>query len=229
MHIPEGRPLSSLVERPEYQAAATEILRVFLCFVAPVFDRSTEEGLRFRIYRRGALEVRTTQVSNGEERVGIIYSVCDAQAGIGIISTTEIAGQERIVKASEHVESIFEECEKAERRRYYLVLRTEGGHEIVTERLQNGKITWDVNPDRLLERNSLAKIVRSKNCESGVCVRDLLRRVDLATQDSYKSPSTRKLWAHSTFARVVGAARVGAKTKRELDPVLAAKKLSLRA
>ena len=39
----------------------------------PVFDKHTEDGIRFRIYRRGALEVRTLQAADAEDIYIYIY------------------------------------------------------------------------------------------------------------------------------------------------------------
>jgi len=40
----------------------------------PAFDKVTEEGMRFRIYTSGTLEVRTTQVQEGKENVGVAFA-----------------------------------------------------------------------------------------------------------------------------------------------------------
>jgi hypothetical protein len=42
--------------------------------VAPVFDNTTEDGARFRIYNNGGLEVRTVQMFDGEETIGAVFS-----------------------------------------------------------------------------------------------------------------------------------------------------------
>merc|ERR1712032_1449964 len=41
----------------------------------PVFDKSTEDGMRFRVYMSDGVEVRTTQEHAGEEIIGAIFSV----------------------------------------------------------------------------------------------------------------------------------------------------------
>eukprot|EP00972_Heterocapsa_arctica_P093000 13716328-Heterocapsa_arctica.AAC.1 len=61
----------------------------------------TEDGMRFRIYRVGSIEIRTTQVHDGEEVVGAVFSVCAATAQASLKS---IADGELIVKATQYVE-----------------------------------------------------------------------------------------------------------------------------
>merc|ERR1719326_1882129 len=65
----DARPRGALIDRPEYKDHAAELLESNLKSSAPVFDKSTEEGLCFRIYRLGSLEVRTTQELDCEEVV----------------------------------------------------------------------------------------------------------------------------------------------------------------
>merc|ERR1719221_2327155 len=39
------------------------------------FEKQTEDGTNFRIYRAGLLELRTTEGIDGEETVGAVFSV----------------------------------------------------------------------------------------------------------------------------------------------------------
>merc|ERR1712061_470053 len=55
--------------------------------------------------------------------------------------------------------------------RYYAVLETENGTLIMTERLADGRVTFEVNAADLEQRNSFAKAVRSVACHgAGVSV-----------------------------------------------------------
>merc|ERR1711920_693079 len=69
---------------------------------------------------------------------------------------------ERIVKATQYVE-------KASvgrlRCRYYVVFETEGGRKVVTEMLPSGKAAWKANPKDVEDRNSLAKVLSSVECD----------------------------------------------------------------
>jgi hypothetical protein len=64
-----------LQPQPAYLAQA-EVLRQALEAAAPTFDKSTEEGTRFRVYRVGKLEVRSIQEPGAvEEALGAVFTV----------------------------------------------------------------------------------------------------------------------------------------------------------
>merc|ERR1712050_679366 len=63
-----------LQARPDYLAQA-DMFSDVLKSTSPVFDESTEDGSRFRIYKFGSLEVRTGQESDGKETIGAIFCV----------------------------------------------------------------------------------------------------------------------------------------------------------
>merc|ERR1740121_1030956 len=52
----------------------THMFDHFLKSATPEFDRSTEDGIIFRVYRVGNLEVRTTREPNADEIVGEVFS-----------------------------------------------------------------------------------------------------------------------------------------------------------
>lgn len=122
----------------------------------PVFDKSTEDGTRFRIYRLGSLEVRTTQELDAGEVIGVIFSVralSEAPEQHGCV-----AENEKIVKITEYVErSGSGHCS-------YTVLETERGDTIVTQELQDGTVKREENPKDLEDRNSLARVLRTADC-----------------------------------------------------------------
>jgi hypothetical protein len=214
----EARPCNALISRPEYKGHAAELLESVLRTSAPVFDKSTEEGMRFRIYRLGSLEVRTTQELSGEELVGAVFSIRnstsisnrgDNQDGCSISSKAAISADELIVHATEFVERAFVEGGKPSAlRRYYLVLETKNGHIILTERLPNGQVTWVEDPEELEDRNSLAKVTRVSACQPNLVVQDLKTYQSTvakgASQAGVASPSVCKRFARSAYARAVG-------------------------
>mmetsp|Transcript_20175 Transcript_20175/g.63072 ORF Transcript_20175/g.63072 Transcript_20175/m.63072 type:complete len:646 (+) Transcript_20175:2-1939(+) len=166
---PEAHRAGGLLRaRPDYVARRAQELACAMQSAVPVFDRRTEDGVRFRVYRLGSLEVRTTQELEGEETIGMVFSVRSENQDAAEGRENQIVGeQERIVKATEYVEkpsqapalSPMDCCS-------YAVLETESGHLLVTERLADGKVTWSENPADLEDRNSLAKVVRSEDCRN---------------------------------------------------------------
>jgi hypothetical protein len=215
----DARPRGSLVDRPEFKGHAAELLESNLKESAPVFDKTTEDGTRFRIYRLGSLEVRTTQEVNAEEEVGAVFSIRNADSTSRCVGESEaepvlpnksISLQEKIVHATEFVERAFVKGGKSSsQRRYYLVLETENGHMILTERLPDGQVSWEENPEDLEDRNSLAKVTRASACQPGVVVQDIKTYQSTvakgAAQAGLASSSVCKRFARSAYARAVGS------------------------
>jgi hypothetical protein len=67
----ESKREGALVLCPEYLTQEST-LKQLLKDSVPIFDKSTEEGMRFRIYKAGSLEVRTTQDFEGSEVLGAV-------------------------------------------------------------------------------------------------------------------------------------------------------------
>lgn len=211
-----GPPLEPLEEEGA-AAAAEEVLRS----AAPVFDRATEDGLRLRIYRLGALEVRTSQEHGGPEIVGAILAAKAPSSDSAEVKEDWRMGQdERIVKVTEYVErahrassaNVLELCrDQPASRRYYVVFKTAKGNQIVTERLPSGKITWEENPTGLAVRCSLARVLRAADCgalSGGTSVGELAARHSesgLATSGAQPA-SRRKLYARAAYAWAFGEA-----------------------
>merc|ERR1712039_1090814 len=131
------------------------LLEEVLKSTIPVFDKKTEDGTHFLIYRLGSLEVRATQALNGKIIIGAVFSLgSDRQA-------EEASDSERIVKATQYVEkssgSKLHCC-------YYVVFETESGCKIITEMLPTSGVTWKANPKNIEDRNSLAKVISSSDC-----------------------------------------------------------------
>jgi len=210
----EGRSPALLHPRPEYKAQSPLLLNHILRTALPVFDRSTEEGMRFRIYRMGCLEMRTTQELGREEVVGMVYSMhAPPPAGSTVLhgkgkaeSTKE---REKIMKATEYVESALGEGQvEATRtsRRYYLVLETDQGSKIVTEQLQDGNVTWQEDPEDLEARSTFAKVIKTGSWSAGVPVREMLTFCNREAERSTDavSQSARKKYARTAFDRARG-------------------------
>jgi len=92
----------TLIARPAYKDQASELLQDALQDSAPIFDKSAEDGLRFRIYSFGSLEVRTIQEIDGEEVVAAVFSVCNTTAA-GEQGGDEVHDYEKVIKATQYV------------------------------------------------------------------------------------------------------------------------------
>jgi hypothetical protein len=222
MGVPEGRPIESLKELPEYKSKAKEMLQNVLNTAAPMFEKSTEEGMRFRIYRLGSLEVRTTKEDGSDENIGAIFSIRDPK-GDAILrkEAKTFQSEDRIIKATEYVERVHRAGAAAGHRRYYVVCETEHGRKVLSEHCENGEMIFDVDPDKLEERNSLAKVLRSKECDRCIRICDLKFQIQTVRDDVSLSHSACKNWARSIYAYVTGG-DIEARTKKEPNPAVLA-------
>jgi len=195
-----------LIARPDYLAESAKFEGA-LRSTAPSFDRSTEDGTRFRIYRFGSVEVRTTQDHDGRERAVAIFSV---RASSKKAQAQRIAEQERVVKLTEYVERARQGGAAAARgasltsleHHSYVVLETENENLILTERLEDGSVTWEENPADLEDRNSIAKFIRSADVERGSTVGDARR---YQAEEACRHPSS-KGYAQGVHTHVCGGA-----------------------
>jgi len=206
----ESTRAQELSPRPEFAAQVTTLLHVMKS-LTPTFDKCTEDGMRFRIYRKGSIEVRTTQEHDAEEVVGVVFSVgCEQSQGI--------EDDEKVVAATEYIEPLCDGAGKDAAWGYYIVLRTEYGNTIATQLLQDGSVAWESNPSNLDERNARASVVRASDCHNAA--EDV--RVGVVKGDLTKEHScTGKRYVQRAYSRVGGesqdskAAKVP--RKRRLD------------
>jgi len=180
--------------RPDYKAE-THVLEHLLTGAVPVFDKKTEDAVRFRIYKFGTLEVRTMQEPEGKELIGAVFSVRNSpKKGVASVLTTK--GHETVVKVTEYVEKAYHGSSLATQamyRRYYVVLETEQKNLIVTERLLDGTVAWEENPNDLEDRNSLAKVIRSTQCQNaGITVQDM---------KSYRDKQSRRIGINASHSK----------------------------
>lgn len=169
---------------------------------APEFTKVTEDGVSFRIYRIGSLEIRTTQEQSGEEVIGAVFSrrAPSWQLSSGS-QAKEVSKMEAVTKAKVYIEATdAEKPQPASGKstsavphcRFYVVLETDASNTIVTERLADGSIAWAVNSDKLEDRNSLARLLFTSDCKN-------------ATVEGIKSLQAKQ------FSRVTSAARSASK------------------
>jgi len=203
----------SLYLRPDFKYEAVALDQA-LKSAAPAFDKTTEDGLRFRVYRLGSLEVRTTQEQTGYEVVGAVLSTRAPGTACEKGQEKAVSDEEKLVKVTEYVERAQR---SASGYRYYVVLHTETGA-MVTELLENGSVAFEVAPADLEDRTSLAKVLRSTNCRSArVSVGDMRKHVEAKSSETGASASMRKRFARGVFRRVGGEARAKMEVKALLQ------------
>jgi hypothetical protein len=197
---PESHAQGHLRAHPEYKTHWA-LLRQNLKQSNLVFDKCTEEGRRFRIYRLDKLEVRTLQDGEGDEELGAVFSICsrtiDAASHIRAIDESE-----KIATATEYVERVFckDEDPSKPRCRYYLVCETEKGHKIAMERPTDERCAWNENPLDLEVRTSFGKVTRSQKASAGITVQDM----KALQADATKVSLSDKRFIQAAFLRVVG-------------------------
>jgi hypothetical protein len=207
---PAPAPQDSLHPRPDYRVHAAKLVKS----ATPVFEKTAEDGTRFLVYKIGTLEVRATQAHDGEQVTGAVYSK-KAVPTVQVVSADEsvstIPRTCKVVKAVEYVEEARSEQRGTAKRRarhYYVVLETEQGDVIMTEKLQDGSTTWAENPEDLEARNSLAKVIKTGDwSDKTITVGDMLSYQSdaLHCRGSSARLSERKNYAHSVLLRALPA------------------------
>lgn len=170
------------------------VLEQALKSAEPAFEKSTEEGTKFRVYKFGSMEVRSTQEADGKEIIGAVFSI-RAQSKAGISQTN---AEEKIEKVTEYVENA------AQSRRSFVVLKTESGNSVAIEKLMDGSVTWQDNSTDLEDRMSLAKVIRSDDCSMGVTVGDMMA-YQINNMESGSSQSKCKQFASGAYNLACGS------------------------
>jgi len=203
-------------------------LQQVLKSTAPVFDKSAEDGTRFRIYHAGSFEVRTTQEHDGQEVIGVVFSGgAPAQPGAGG-KASGVRDDDRIVKVTEYVESAEPAAGAAEQERadvgtegpgivgdsklsrvpchYYTVFETAAGSAVVSEKLKDGTVAWTEDPSDLEARCSLAKVTGCADCrKTGLTVQEMkgFRAEELRCTAGAAPESERRRYARGLFLRAL--------------------------
>merc|ERR1712032_126224 len=195
-----------LQPRPDYKAESVVIESVLQSGV-PVFDKNTEDGTVFRIYCVGSLEVRTVQELNGNETIGAVFSICEKARDAS--GNDKVSGKTRIVKVTQYVERLAQGCG------YFVVLETEQGTKILTERLPDMRAVFEESPAGLCERIASARVVRSADCSAAFTdvegmksYQALETRFGATFGKRVASPSKCKRYAHGAFNRAAGEVAV---------------------
>jgi len=166
----------------------------------PAFDKSTEDGLRFRIYRLGSLEIRTLQDHDGSEAIVAVLSASVREHE----QQPSVADFERLAKVTEYVER----AANGKDRHSFVVLQTQEGNIVRTERGLDGSIAWEENPEDLDDRNSLAKVIRSAECkDSYTTVQNMKLLLEKEVHDSSGCDTCGpcEAYAQAAYCRALGS------------------------
>jgi len=152
------------------EAFQQSLLEEILPATCPEFEKATEDGTVFRIYRLGSLELRTVQEPGLPETLGVVFS--DRKPAWNLKSANGpalVGGDEKIAKGKLYLEAVDGETRARLDQKwssktldychYYLVLETESGNTMVTEKLADGSTVMVENPEGWEDRNSLAKLL----------------------------------------------------------------------
>merc|ERR1712032_329314 len=206
-------PDNMLHERPEYTAQPNMFDHV-LQSAAPTFDKRSEDGIRFRVYKVGSLEVRTTQELDGKEIVGAVFSITPS----GADPMQKTKGQR--VDLTDAVKKVTTYVERgrpqSSRHRYYVVLETGKEKRIFTEMSANGFVVWKEEPEDLEVRNSLARVFRSKDCgDKTITIRDIRKSLAKVVADwqPRRSDCTGKRYAQCAYSRAVAPEKPSAEVQ----------------
>jgi hypothetical protein len=66
---------ANLYAREDFLDEAAALRNIIASAAKPAFEQSTEDGTAFRIYKKGSIEVRTIQEHDGEETIGMVFSI----------------------------------------------------------------------------------------------------------------------------------------------------------
>jgi len=130
----------------------------------PEFHQVTEDGVIYRIYKLGSLEVRTIQEVDASEMVHVVFSSRAVSWETRGSKPQDVLGKEKLARCKVYIEAMeHEACNN-----YYVVLETEEKTLIVAERMADGSLCWLQNPHNLEDRNSLAKLLFTADCKEGL-------------------------------------------------------------
>ncbi|CAJ1386778.1 unnamed protein product [Effrenium voratum] len=219
---------------PKFQRHVAEVV---LPEMAPAFEKSVEDGSSFRIYRCGTLEVRTIQEVSGPENIMAVFSLRGA-AWTATQGRMEAPESEKVVQVKMYVEAVdmigdltrsiqgraAEPSEQLdapwrsqtlEHCHYFVVLQTDKGTVLVTEKLRDGSVRM-TDAENAEERISLARLLYTHSCKEAAValkeVRVFQAASARATAQGAKA-SDAKLYARNLFKLASGKAWLVRKSK----------------
>jgi len=205
---------------------------------APVFDKSTEDGTAYRIYRFGTIEVRTMQEPSSTENIIAMFSMrpttWTAKRGC-----KEAADAEKVVQVKMYVEAVdtissltrsIQGCaaepqeeldapwrsQKMDYCQYFLVLETDSGTTLLTEKLSDGTVQTLLEPENMEERVSLARLLYThQSKDKAVSMREvkLFQGASARCTTGGAKSSDKKLYVRNLFKLTSGKAFLVRKSK----------------
>ncbi|CAE6924796.1 unnamed protein product [Symbiodinium sp. CCMP2592] len=167
------------------------------------FDQVTEDGVAFRIYKLGSLEVRTIQEVAEAEMVHVVFSSRAASWETKGSKAQDVLGKEKLSRCRVYVEAMeHEACNN-----YYIVLETTEKTVIVTERMSDGSLCWLQNPHNLEDRNSLAKLLFTADCKEGMRMSEVRQHFEAQPRDT--DGDHRKRYAKALYVFATGRSLKG--------------------
>jgi hypothetical protein len=153
-----------------------------------VFEKATENGTRFRIYRGSDFEARTIQEYGKQEVVGATFSL--QTSGHTCATGPAIRAGEALVQATVYVEGAGAGGSGPG---YFVVMETKQGSTITTEKLDCGEVTWSENPADLKLRRSFAKVLYSEAIsDSGLTVGTMKEHRETLLRDAGGSSEAKR-------------------------------------
>eukprot|EP00931_Biecheleriopsis_adriatica_P086794 TRINITY_DN6137_c1_g3_i1.p1 TRINITY_DN6137_c1_g3~~TRINITY_DN6137_c1_g3_i1.p1 ORF type:complete len:542 (+),score=114.15 TRINITY_DN6137_c1_g3_i1:35-1627(+) len=183
------------------------LLQDILPTAAPEFHEVTEDGVIFRIYKIGSLEVRTVQRPSGAEVLGAVFS--SGAPSWELTSRRQskpLRDDEKLHECKIYIEAMGGSGKERPPCQFYVVFQTDAKNVLVTEKLASGATTWAVNPGSLEDRNSLAKLLFTTDCNGQVAVSEL-KTLQVKMNQAHPqgvAPSARKHYIKSIFKQICG-------------------------
>eukprot|EP00439_Symbiodinium_sp_Y106_P086985 s383_g37.t2 len=169
----------------------------------PEFDQVTEDGVAFRIYKLGSLEVRTIQEVEKPEMVHVVFSSRAVSWETKGSKPQDVLGKEKLSRCRVYVEAMeHEACNN-----YYIVLETIEKTVVVSERASDGSLYWLQNPHNLEDRNSLAKLLFTADCKEGLRMSDVRQHFEAQPRDT--DGEHRKRYAKALYVFTTGRSLKG--------------------
>jgi len=197
-HAQRGR--AECLRRVELEAPQLVELQSNLHSHEPWFDEVAQDGTRFKIYTVDGNQVRTVQEVGEEEFIGCV--LCSGPSN-GQVKTEDDCTVKRVTLFVEHADSTRQSDTS---RQYFVLLETQEGTTVLTDKLANGLTTWTSNPTEFQRRATRAKVLRSEELTSKLTLKDIRKVKVAASASAPASQSRRRRYAEAVLRKALGQA-----------------------